>query len=99
MRHTRRWRVHNYGARRHVPGHLRARPDAILVSAETAKDYSIVPGDRIKIRVPDATGNLKTVDFTMAGIALEFPTAPTDAFLVANLGYLVAQTEVGTAHV
>ena len=27
---------------------LRARPDAILVSAETAKDYSIVPGDRIR---------------------------------------------------
>ncbi len=71
---------------------LRARPDAILVSAETAKDYSIVPGDRIRIRVPDATGTLKTVDFTMAGIALEFPTAPKDAFLVANQGYVVAQT-------
>jgi putative ABC transport system permease protein len=71
---------------------LRARPDAILVSAETAKDYSIVPGDRIRIRVPDATGTLKVVDFTMAGIALEFPTAPKDAFLVANLSYVVAQT-------
>ena len=71
---------------------LRARPDAILVSAETAKDYSIVPGDRIRIRVPDATGTLRTVDFTMAGIALEFPTAPKDAFLVANLAYVVAQT-------
>jgi len=71
---------------------LKARPDAILVSAETAKDYSIVPGDRIRIRVPDATGNLKTVDFTMAGIALEFPTAPKDAFLVANQSYVAAQT-------
>jgi putative ABC transport system permease protein len=71
---------------------LRARPDAILVSAETARDYSIVPGDRIRIRVPDAGGTLKTVDFTMAGIALEFPTAPKDAFLVANLSYVVAQT-------
>jgi len=71
---------------------LRARPDAILVSSETAKDYSIVPGDRIRIRVPDANGNLKTVDFTMAGIALEFPTAPKDAFLVANLSYVAAQT-------
>jgi putative ABC transport system permease protein len=28
----------------------------------------------------------------MAGIALEFPTAPKDAFLVANLSYVVAQT-------
>ncbi len=71
---------------------LKARPDAILVSSETAKDYSIVPGDRIRIRVPDATGNLKTVDFTMAGIALEFPTAPKDAFLVANQSYVAAQT-------
>jgi putative ABC transport system permease protein len=71
---------------------LRSRPDAILVSAETARDYSIVPGDRIRVRVPDATGNLRTVDFTMAGIALEFPTAPKDAFLVANLPYVVAQT-------
>lgn len=71
---------------------LRSRPDAILVSAETAKDYSIVPGDKIRIRVPDATGTLRTIDFTMAGIALEFPTAPKDAFLVANQSYLIAQT-------
>jgi putative ABC transport system permease protein len=71
---------------------LRARPDAILVSAETAKDYSIVPGDHIRVRVPDATGALQTVEFTMAGIALEFPTAPKDAFLVANQSYVVAQT-------
>ena len=71
---------------------LRASPDAILVSAETAKDYSIVPGDHLKIRVPDATGNLVTVVFTMAGIALEFPTAPKDAFLVANQSYVSAQT-------
>ena len=71
---------------------LRSQPDAILVSAETARDYSIVPGDRIRIRVPDANGNLKTVDFHMAGIALEFPTAPKDAFLVANLPYVAAQT-------
>jgi putative ABC transport system permease protein len=73
---------------------LRNRPDAILVSAETARDYSIVPGDLIRIRVPDATGNLKVVDFHMAGIALEFPTAPKDAFLVANLSFLAAQSGV-----
>jgi len=71
---------------------LKARPDAILVSAETAKDYSIVPGDRIRIRVPDSNGILRMVDFTMAGIALEFPTAPKDAFLVANRSYVAAQT-------
>lgn len=71
---------------------LAAQPDAIFVSAETATDYSIVPGDRIRIRVPDATGQLREVDFRMAGVALEFPTAPKDAFLVANLDYVARQT-------
>lgn len=71
---------------------LAAQPDAILVSAETAKDYSVVPGDRLRIRVPDAHGQLREVDFRMVGIALEFPTAPKDAFLVANLAYVAEQT-------
>jgi putative ABC transport system permease protein len=71
---------------------LAAQPDGILVSAETAKDYSIVPGDTVKIRVPDASGTLRTIAFRMVGIALEFPTAPKDAFLVANLAYVRAQT-------
>jgi putative ABC transport system permease protein len=71
---------------------LRARPDAILVSAETARDYSIVAGDRIRVRVPNAQGVLIPVDFSMAGVALEFPTAPRDAFLVANLSYVATQT-------
>ncbi len=71
---------------------LRAQPDAIFVSAETATDYSIVVGDRIRIRAPDASGVLREVDFRMAGIALEFPTAPKDAFLVANQSYLAAKT-------
>lgn len=71
---------------------LRSQPDGILVSAETAKDYSIVPGDRVRIRVPDASGVLRQVDFRMIGIALEFPTAPKDAFLVANQAYVRAQS-------
>lgn len=71
---------------------MRSTPDGILVSAETAKDYSIVPGDRVRIRVPDANGTLRQVDFRMVGIALEFPTAPKDAFLVANLAWVSEQT-------
>ncbi len=71
---------------------LAAQPDGVLVSAETAKDYSVVPGDLLRIRVPDASGNLRQVDFHMVGIALEFPTAPKDAFMVANLAYVSAQT-------
>lgn len=72
---------------------LATRPDAVFVSAETAKDYSLVVGDRLRIRVPDAHGNLLQVDFRMAGVALEFPTAPKDAFLVANLDYVAKQTD------
>jgi putative ABC transport system permease protein len=71
---------------------LATQPDAVLVSSETATDYSIVPGDKLMIRVPDAHGNLVTVTFHMAGIALEFPTAPKDAFLVANQAYVAQQT-------
>jgi putative ABC transport system permease protein len=71
---------------------LASQPDAILVSAETATDYSIVPGDRLRIRIPDAHGILREVDFRMVGVALEFPTAPKDAFLVANLGYVASQS-------
>ncbi|MEO6577732.1 MAG: FtsX-like permease family protein [Candidatus Limnocylindria bacterium] len=72
---------------------LMSQPDAILVSAETALDYSLVTGDRVRIRVPDAHGNLRQVDFHMAGVALEFPTAPRDAFLVANFDYVATQTD------
>ncbi|MEA2621472.1 MAG: putative transport system permease protein [Chloroflexota bacterium] len=71
---------------------LTSQPDAILVSSETAHDYSIVMGDTLNIRVPDANGNLTVVQFHMAGIALEFPTAPKDAFLVANQSYVAQQT-------
>ncbi len=70
---------------------LQAQPDGVLVSGETAMEYSIVPGDHLRIRVPDASGALQDVQFQMAGIALEFPTAPKDAFLVANLDYVAAQ--------
>ena len=52
-----------------------------------------MPGDHLKIRVPDANGNLVDVTFTMAGIALEFPTAPKDAFLVANQAYVASATK------
>ena len=71
---------------------LASQPDGILVSAETAKDYSLVVGDRVRIRIPDAHGQLRDVDFRMAGVALEFPTAPKDAFLVANQSYVATKT-------
>jgi putative ABC transport system permease protein len=72
---------------------LARQPDAILVSAETVKDFQLTPGDRINLRVQDAkTKALRTVPFHYAGIVKEFPTAPKDSFFVANASYLAQTT-------
>jgi putative ABC transport system permease protein len=72
---------------------LARRPDAILVSAETVKDFQLSPGDLINLRVQDArTKALRTVPFHYSGIVKEFPTAPKDSFFVANAAYLAQAT-------
>ncbi|WP_275295177.1 FtsX-like permease family protein [Amycolatopsis sp. La24] len=72
---------------------LARRPDAILVSAETVKDFQLRPGDLVNLRIQDAaTKNLRTVAFHYAGIVKEFPTAPKDSFFVANADYLARVT-------
>jgi putative ABC transport system permease protein len=72
---------------------LRARPDAVLVSRETITDYSLNIGDLLRLRVLDRnTGKLKVVSFHVAGVVQEFPSAPRDSFMVANIGYLLAVT-------
>jgi putative ABC transport system permease protein len=72
---------------------LAARPDAILVSAETVKDYQLHPGDTINLRLQNGrTKALTTVPFRYAGVAKEFPTAPKDSFFVANQSYVAART-------
>lgn len=72
---------------------LAATPDGILVSDEMARDYSIVVGDRITIRLYNWTSQTyQDAHFTVAGVAKEFPTAPKDAFLVVNLPALVQAT-------
>ncbi len=71
---------------------LAARPDAILVSAETVKDFQLSPGDLVNLRLRSShTDQLITVPFHYAGVANEFPTAPKDSFFIANADY-VAQT-------
>ncbi len=71
---------------------LARRPDTILVSAETVKDFQLNPGDPINLRIQDArTHALRTVPFRYGGIVKEFPTAPKDSFFVANAAY-IAQT-------
>ena len=79
---------------------LARRPDAVLVAAETVHDFQLQPGDLIRLRLQDAvTRQFKTVPFHYAGVVSEFPTAPSDSFLVANARYVARTTgddSVGT---
>ena len=72
---------------------LAARPDSLLVSAETVNDFQLLPGDAINLRLQDArTHQLTTVGFHYIGVVTEFPTAPKDSFFVANAGYIAQRT-------
>ena len=72
---------------------LARRPDSILVSQETVRDYQLHPGDRINLRLQNGrTKALTTVPFHYVGVAKEFPTAPKDSFFVANQSYISART-------
>jgi len=72
---------------------LAVKPDSILVSDETVKDFQLQPGDLLNLRLEDrATHQLKTVPFHYAGIVKEFPTAPKDSFFVANATYVAKAT-------
>ncbi|GAC1365648.1 MAG: hypothetical protein NVSMB32_09350 [Actinomycetota bacterium] len=81
------------GSASQLMARLKAQPDGVLVSAETVKDYQLLPGDTLKLRLPDArTHQLVPVPFHYVGIAKEFPTAPKDSFLLANAPYVAQQT-------
>ncbi len=68
---------------------LRATRDGILVSKETVTDYSLKLGDLLRLRVLDhATGRFRVTPFHVVGIVQEFPSAPKDSFMVANIAYL-----------
>jgi putative ABC transport system permease protein len=72
---------------------LEARRDGILVSRETVTDYSLAIGDLLKLRVLDRhTGKFRVAPFHVVGIVQEFPSAPRDSFMVANLAYLQGVT-------
>jgi putative ABC transport system permease protein len=79
---------------------LAHRPDGILVSKETITDYQLRIGDLLNLRVLDhATGRFRSVPFHVAGIVQEFPSAPRDSFMVANLAYLQAADHAGGPNV
>ncbi|GGP87836.1 ABC transporter permease [Streptomyces melanogenes] len=81
------------GTARSLMARLTARPDALLVSEETVKDFRLAPGDTVNLRLQDGrTHTLRTVPFHYAGIVKEFPTAPKDSFLVANADYVARST-------
>jgi putative ABC transport system permease protein len=68
---------------------LRTTRDGVLVSKETITDYSLRPGDLLRLRVLDrANGRFRVASFHVVGVVQEFPSAPKDSFMVANLGYL-----------
>ena len=72
---------------------LAATPDGVLVSPETVSDFQLQPGDPIKLRLQSAADRqYRPVPFHYVGIAREFPTAPSDSFLVANAAYVAQQT-------
>jgi putative ABC transport system permease protein len=79
---------------------LRATPDGIAVSKETITDFSLKNGDLLRLRVLDQrTGKFHVVPFHVAGIVQEFPSAPKDSFMVANLSYLESVTNAGGPNV
>jgi putative ABC transport system permease protein len=81
------------GTAKQLMAKLKARPDSALVSAETVKDFQLHPGDLVGLRIQDAvTKRFKVVPFHYAGVAKEFPTAPTDSFVVADAGYVARAT-------
>ncbi|UTI66271.1 ABC transporter permease [Paraconexibacter antarcticus] len=81
------------GSARQLMRTLQARPDNLLVSQETVKDFQLRPGDTIRLRLQDGvTKQLKTIPFHYVGVAKEFPTAPKDSFLIANQSYIAKTT-------
>jgi putative ABC transport system permease protein len=77
------------GSARQLMSDLAHRPDGLLVSAETVKDFQLHHGDLIRLRLQDGQSKqFKTVPFHYIGVAKEFPTAPQDSFFVANQSYV-----------
>ena len=74
--------------------HLLAQtPDGVLVSAETVYDFQLQPGDMIKLRLQSESDHqYHAIPFRYVGVVREFPTAPSDSFLVANAAYVAQQT-------
>ncbi len=72
---------------------LAQHPDGVLVSEETRRDFQLVLGDRLNLRLQFAADHqYHVVPFRFIGVVREFPTAPKDSFLVANSSYIAEKT-------
>jgi putative ABC transport system permease protein len=72
---------------------LATRPNGVLLSFETVKDFQLSPGDTVKLRLQDGkTKTYRSVPFVYVGVVNEFPSAPSDSFIVANAAYIAEQT-------
>jgi putative ABC transport system permease protein len=81
-------------------GRLQSKPDGILVSKETITDYSLKVGDLLRLRILDhSSAKFRTVPFHVIGAVQEFPSAPRDSFMVANLAYLSKTDRAGGPNV
>ena len=88
------------GTTKQMLARLKATPDGVLVAKETISDYSLKRGDLLKLRVLDhKTGVFRVVPFHVVGAVQEFPSAPRDSFMVANLGYVSAADRTGGPNV
>jgi putative ABC transport system permease protein len=77
---------------------LKSTPNGVLVSDETVSDFQLNPGDTINLRLQSAGDQAyHAVPFTFIGVVREFPTAPTDSFLVANASYISEMTKSSVA--
>ena len=86
------------GSAKALMAKLEATRNGILVSDETVKDFQLNPGDTLRLRLQNGkTKQYVSVPFIYVGIAKEFPSAPSDSFLVANASYVAQAT--GTAAV
>src|SRR5439155_21824567 len=81
------------GSAKEMMSRLGTARDGILVSKETITDFSLRPGDLLKLRVLDqGTGKFRVVRFHVVGIVQEFPSAPKDSFMVTSRTYLQQAT-------
>ena len=81
------------GTATQLMAHLAAKPDAALVSVETARDFQLTIGDTIHLRLQDGrTKQFTDVPFTYTGVVKKFPSAPSDSFIVANATYVASRT-------